>query len=232
MKSKKEEALKLLSGEFETYSNLVLKQLRLLETIFDMDSLSLIKEHFKEIKMQEKEINKFEVKVSERVINIIVLYSPVATELRELMSIYRVSLDIEKIGDLVVNIVRSLKKIDDELVYQNFNEKISDILIISINMAEKALLSLNNKDMDYAVWTIRNDDVVDELHSSFIKKIMKKRLPHVKNPDELKSFINLMNVVKYIERIADKATNIAEAAIYASMGKDVRHKNVNLDTMI
>jgi phosphate transport system protein len=231
MNTKKETAFAQLNKEFDVYSNLLLKQLRLLETIFEADSSNLLERHFKDIKNHEKELNNFEIKISENVINLIVLYSPVATELRQLMATYRVSLNIEKIGDLVTNIVKEIKKIDDPKLFVNFSETIGDILLISINMVEKALFALNNKDMDYAVWTIKNDDVVDELHRSFIKKIIKNYLPNVKSQPELKTFINLMSIVTNIERIADNATNIAEAAIYSSVGKDVRHRHVNLENL-
>ncbi|TCO10830.1 phosphate signaling complex PhoU family protein [Natronoflexus pectinivorans] len=231
MSVKKEKALADLNKEFESYSNLLLKQLRLLETIIETDGGTVSDEHFNEIKKNEKEIDKFEVKLSDDIINIIVLYNPMAAELRLLMAMYRTSLNVEKIGDMVANIIRNIKKADDVKAFQNHTEAILDILIISINMVEKSLLALRNNDMDYAVWTIKNDDVVDELHRSFAKRITKKQLPNVKSQSEIKTFINLLNIVSYIERIGDNATNIAEAAIYSSMGKDVRHKHVNIDSI-
>ncbi|ASB48924.1 phosphate signaling complex PhoU family protein [Alkalitalea saponilacus] len=231
MSVKKEKALADLNKEFESYSNLLLKQLRLLETIIEMDGGTVSDEHFNETKKNEKEIDKFEVKLSNDIINIIVLYNPMAAELRLLMAMYRTSLNVEKIGDMVANIIRNIKKADDVKAFQSHTEAILDILIISINMVEKSLLALRNNDMDYAVWTIKNDDVVDELHRSFAKRITKKQLPNVKSQSEIKTFINLLNIVSYIERIGDNATNIAEAAIYSSMGKDVRHRHVNIDTI-
>jgi phosphate transport system protein len=228
---KQEKAFVQLQKDFDDYSNLVVKQLRLLESILDADAGATFENHFREIKAIEKEIDNFDLKISESVINLIVLYSPVATELRKLMAMNRASLNLEKIGDLVVNISRKIKKIEDQKLVVSFSEIIGDIYLITTGMVEKALCALNYNDMDYAIWTIKNDDMVDELHKSIIKKIIRQKLPHVETQAELKTFINLMNIAKDIERIADCATNIAEAAIYCTMGKDVRHKKIDIESL-
>ena len=231
MSTNKDIAFKDLQNEFEAYTALVLKQLRLLETVIENESECQLEGYITEIKKNEKTINEYEIKISESVINIIVLYTPVATELRNLISVYRVSLNVEKIGDIVINIINEIKRIRDYKTFYSFSDTIHDVLIMSISMVERALQALAAKNMDNAIWTIKNDDIVDEFHRSFVKKIVKKKLPHVKTHEEMKTFLNLMSIASNIERIADNATNIAEAAIYLSVGKDVRHKHVDLDSL-
>ena len=108
MSTNKDIAFKDLQKEFEAYTALVLKQLRLLETVIENESESQLEGYISEIKKNEKTINEYEIKISESVINIIVLYTPVATELRNLISVYRVSLNVEKIGDIVINIINNI----------------------------------------------------------------------------------------------------------------------------
>lgn len=229
---KKEKAFAQLESDFNAYSTKVIKQLRLLESLLDPDTTAAFQKNITEIKELEKDINTYDLKISEEIINLIVLYAPVATELRRLMSINRVSLNLEKIGDLVSNITKGIRKIEDPKLLNSYTESLGDIFITSINMVEKALCAVNYNDMDYAIWTIKNDDLVDELHKSIIKKIIKKKIPFVQTQPELKALIHLINTVKNIERIADCATNIAEAAIYSTLGKDVRHKKIDIDSLV
>ena len=92
-------------------------------------------------------------------------------------------------------------------------------------MVAKSLLSFTNNDKEYAIWTIKNDSVIDELNYKLIKKSI------LKDQDEagkkmMQSFLNIKGIITDIERIADHATNIAEASIYASEGTDIRHTDI------
>jgi len=93
-------------------------------------------------------------------------------------------------------------------------------------MVNKALLAFTNDDKEYAIWTIKNDAVVDEINKKMLKKAIKKSSGDDKNKQLLMSFISMNSMVTNIERIADHATNIAEAAIYSIEGKDIRHKEI------
>jgi len=86
MTLKKDEAIQGILSDFETLSNLVLTQLDLLEYIVTSGDISVPDELLKKINNQEKEIDKKEVKLSEKVVNTIVLYHPVASELRKIMT--------------------------------------------------------------------------------------------------------------------------------------------------
>ena len=226
MSIKKEYAIKSVKKDFEEYSNLILLQLRLLQKIVNSGSNQIPDDIFKQIKKHEKEIDKFEVKISEKVINTIVLYNPVASELRQLMACYRMSVNLERIGDLVLNIVRFIKKIEDKKLYTDFIDAIDNILVSTISMVEKALLSFTNNDIEYAIWTIKNEEIVDDLNHSFIKNVVKKTYPSEKSQTKVSTFLNLKSIVSNIERIADNATDIAEATVYFLEGKDIRHKSI------
>jgi phosphate transport system protein len=90
-------------------------------------------------------------------------------------------------------------------------------------MVEKSLLSFTNNDKDYAVWTIKNDEVVDDMNRKLLVNSISKAKVSKKTKEMLLSYADLKNIITNIERIADHATNIAEASIYSMQGTDIRH---------
>ena len=178
---------------------------------------------YKSIKENENKLDKWEVKLSDKIVNTIVLYQPVASEIRNLIALYRIIISLERIGDLSVSISKYMKEIKSEEIYASLSEYISNMLIISVKMVKNAMLSFVNKDMDLAIWTIKNEEVVDELNRKMLKKALGKEEKLDDTKSILLSFINIKEMVSNIERISDHAANIAEASIYAFEGKDIRH---------
>lgn len=223
MSLKKDEELKEIMADYELLSNLVLKQLDILETIITNNELELEDSLIKNIKETEAKIDKWEVKLSDKIVNTIVLYQPVASEIRQLIALYRIVISLERIGDLAVSIFNFKKEIKNEKVYESLSDFISNTMLLSIKMVKNSMLSFMNKDIDLAIWTIKNEAVVDDLN----KKMLKKAIGKAQKTDEKKniliSFIQVKEMVSSIERISDHAANIAEASIYAYEGKDVRH---------
>jgi phosphate transport system protein len=139
------------------------------------------------------------------------------------MACYQNVINIERIGDLVMDIVKFIPRIQEAEIYNKMSEVIYNMLLVSVNMVQKSLLSFINGDKEFAIWTIQNDEVVDEMNHKLIRKAIAKS----KLPDETQqlmfSFIHINSIISSIERIADHATNIAEASIYALEGTDIRH---------
>lgn len=232
MNPKKELAIKKIADDFESLSNLVLLQLNNLEKIIDDFSVDNATSKEKTLERNEAKLDQFEVKISERIINAIVLYQPMASDLRKLFAIYRMTLNLERIGDMVINIIHYMQQINNPALFQKNAVLIKNMLIMSTNMVTKALLSFTNNDKSYAIWTIKNDEVIDELNHKLMKNAIKQDYIEDKMQDLLLNFINLKGIISDIERIADHATNIAEASIYASEGTDIRHQGIeNLDEL-
>jgi phosphate transport system protein len=127
-----------------------------------------------EINNNEEKIDHLEVKISERIINTIVLYQPVASDIRKLMSCYRIIINLERIGDYSVNLVNYLKKIKSQEVYDQSAETISNMFIAANTMVKKSLLSFTQQDREFAIWTLKNDSVVDEMNSKMLKALVSK----------------------------------------------------------
>jgi len=224
MTTKKDDSINKILSDFEVFANLLLRQLDLLEKLVATGETNFPEEISTELIANEKQLDKMEVKISDNIVNTIVLYHPVASDIRKIMACYRIIISLERVGDMVINIHNFIRKIKTPKVYTELSDVISNILMNSSNMVNKALLAFTNDDKEYAIWTIKNDAVVDEINKKMLKKAIKKGSSSDENKQILMSFISLNGMVTNIERIADHATNIAEAAIYSIEGKDIRHK--------
>jgi phosphate transport system protein len=228
MTTKKDDAINSIMSEFEEFANLVLHQLDLLEKLISSGETKLSDDLSKELISNEKKLDKMEVKISDKIVNTIVLYQPVASDIRRIFACFRIVNSLERIGDMVITIVDAVQNIKTLKIYAELNDVITNMLINSSNMVNKALLAYINDDKEYAIWTIKNDTVVDEINKKMLKKAIKKSSDsNEENKQLFISFISMNSVVTNIERIAGHATNIAEAAIYSIEGKDIRHKPID-----
>ena len=224
MTSKKDKAIDSILNDFKELANLVLHQLDLLEKIISSGETEISEEISKEIFSNEDKLDKSEVKLSDKIVDTIVLYQPVASEIRKIMACYRIIINLERVGDRVTNILRLVQNIKIPEIYINISDVVSNMLIQSTNMVNKALVAFTTDDREFAIWTIKNDSVIDEINQKMLKKAIKKSKLNDENKQMLNSFISMNGMFANIERIADHATNIAEAAIYSIEGKDIRHQ--------
>ncbi|HSO85203.1 MAG TPA: phosphate uptake regulator PhoU [Draconibacterium sp.] len=224
MTTKKDDAINSIMQDFEEFANLVLHQIDSLEKIISSGETKISDEISKEMLSNEKKIDKLEVKISDKIVNTIVLYQPVASDIRKIFACYRIVNSLERIGDMVITILNYIQNIKTLKIYTELNDPVTNMIINSSNMVNKALLAFTNDDKEYAIWTIKNDAVVDEVNKKMLKKAIKKSTDNDENKQLLMSFISMNGIVTNIERIAAHATNIAEAAIYSIEGKEIRHK--------
>jgi len=223
MNIQKENAMQQIRNLFDDLSKVVLHQLDLLEKIINGGITAIPEEIMKELNENEELIDKYEISISEEIIDTIVLQKPVASDLRQVMAIYQMVANLERIGDSVMNIIRYIPRIQDIEVYLKMSEVITNMFMASVSMVQKSILSFVESDKEEAIWTIKNDEVVDEMNHKLIRKAIKKSDVTEDTQQLLFTFIQMNSIISTIERIADHATNIAEASIYAIEGKDLRH---------
>jgi phosphate transport system protein len=223
MKTKREESILDIISTFEEMADIILAQLKLLEKYMAGTDESERKKIISDISSNEDKIDKYEVLISDKFISSIVLYQPVASDIRKIVAIYRMTINLERIGDRVMNIFRSVEHIKESDEYKAMAEVISVMLVSGITMVEKSLLSFINNDNEYAIWTIKNDEIVDEMNHKLLSNSISKANVSEKTREMLMSYIDLKDIITNIERIADHATNIAEASIYSIQGTDIRH---------
>jgi phosphate transport system protein len=232
MKTKREEAVLDIINSFEEMADLVLAQLTLLEKFMAKPGAEENNRILSDIRENENKIDKYEVLVSEKFINLIILYQPVASEIRKIIAIDRMTINLERIGDRVMNILHAVENIKESQEYKAMIDVLTVMLLSGISMVEKALLSFINNDNEYAVWTIKNDEVVDDMNNKLLVNSISKAKVSDKTKEMLLSYVDLKDIITNLERIADHATNIAEASIYSIQGTDIRHSGPDFNHVV
>ena len=168
-----------------------------------------------------KQVNQLEVDLEEECLKILALHQPVAADLRFIVAVLKINNDLERINDLAGNLAsRSLELMSDVKIEPPFNvvemsSAVEDIL-------RKSLDALVNLDERLAWKAIQLDDGVDRLHKNSFDMV-KEQI--TRQPEHIDGLISYLSISRYLERIADLATNVAEDVIYLVDGRIVRHKN-------
>jgi phosphate transport system protein len=225
MSTKKEQSIADTINSFREMANLVLLQLDLIEKVMLSSSEAEQKTLLGQIVNNENKIDRLEIVISDKFINSIVLYQPLASDLRKLVAIYRMTINLERIGDLVMNMTYTFESTGKTEEFRFMSDVILSMFQSGKIMVEKSLLSFVNGDQDFAIWTIKNDSVVDEMNNKLLANAISRSEIDKKTKDMLISYMDIKNIITNIERIADHATNIAEATIYSLQGTDVRHSD-------
>ncbi len=224
--NKKEIAFEKITTEFEKLSNLILKQLNLLDQIFTNAVAKNVKDIISQITENEIEIDQFDNRLDSYITNAVVLYQPVATDLRKLFAIYRMVNNLERISDLVVKISNYVISIKNMELFKESSIVLHQMLQLTTKMVNRALLSFFNNNKENAIWTIKKDNSIYDIHHKFLKKSLKKIKPTILTETLLLDLVDLKSIISSIERIGDHATNIAEASIYGIFGENLRHKEL------
>lgn len=167
------------------------------------------------------EIDQMEVVVEEECLKILALHQPVANDLRLIIAILKINNDLERIGDLAVNIAERAMhlsthdRVDLPFDFQSMSEKTQIMLKGSLD-------ALVNQDVNLARQVCMADDEVDAMNRDVFSRV---EAEIKKDPESLSSLIQLLSASRYLERVADHATNIAEDVIYMVEGEIIRHFN-------
>lgn len=166
------------------------------------------------------QVDQFEVDIEEECLKVLALHQPVANDLRFIVSILKINNDLERIADLAVNIaerVLDLQKMERAPIpfdFATMSGKVHD-------MVKKSLDSLVTLDPELAREVISLDDEVDQIHHETYRLVIDQIKQH---PDRIHALICYLVISRYLERIADQTTNIAEDTLYLVEGKIVRHQ--------
>lgn len=220
----KDKAIRKIMSDFEKASNLTLKQLDLLQKVLATKIDGIPAETLHQLKKNEQKLDGFELKISQRIVDTIVLFSPMASELRSIMACFRMITNLERIGDLVIKTMSTIKKMEDTRLLKLNLEDITKMLTASTEMVHKATFSFIDGKKEDAVWVIENDANVNYMnrHISRNSILAEEVLQEVQKI--IVDYSSIKSVISSIERIADHAAHIGEACIFALEGKDVRHQ--------
>lgn len=169
---------------------------------------------------RDVQIDQMEVDVEEECLKMLALYQPVAIDLRFIITALKINNDLERIGDLSVNIAERAEFLaDQEPVDMPFDfETMAGKTQAMVRLSIDALV---NMDCHLAQQVCASDDEVDQINKEMYDLVKQSILKH---PEQIESLIHLLSASRHLERIADHATNIAEDVIYMAEGRIIRHK--------
>ena len=168
-------------------------------------------------------VDRAEVNLEEDCLKILALHQPVAIDLRFVIAVLKINNDLERIGDLAVNIAeRSLFLSTQEPITIHFD--LPQMAEKTKNMLKQSLASLVNMDPRSAKEVCALDDEVDGMNREMYDQV---KLGVIEQPQSVESLIHMLSVSRHLERIADLSTNIAEDVIYMVAGEIVRHQTEN-----
>jgi len=182
----------------------------------DMDLVAQVKD-------REKQVNKLEVDIDERITTILVRHQPAAIDLRTLMSVTKMLTDMERSGDeaeKIANVARRIHAEDSRFVPEIELRHMSHAVSTMINQVMDAFA---RQDSILAAQVVRNDKMVDKEWKATLRNLVTYM---IEDPRVISRSIDLMFVARSIERIGDHCKNMAERVIYMVHGADVRHQGV------
>ncbi|MCX7770286.1 MAG: phosphate signaling complex protein PhoU [Proteobacteria bacterium] len=167
----------------------------------------------------EREINSLDVEIDEDCIKTIALRQPVAGDLRFIITAMKITSDLERIGDLAVNMAERVIELNEEPPLKPYIDLPKVFEIVRL-MVRDSLRSFFEKNTDIAYKVIKEDDKVDKLTEQIGNELT---LFMIKDPTTINRATKISFLTKYLERIADHAENIARSVIYLVEGKIIRH---------
>ncbi|HWZ29834.1 MAG TPA: phosphate signaling complex protein PhoU [Bryobacteraceae bacterium] len=172
-----------------------------------------------EVFRNEARINAIEIEVDEFAINLLALQQPMAADLRLIVAALKINTDLERMGDLAVNIAQRARSLMEEPVIKPMID-IPHIAGLVQSMVRKALDAFVTRDPELARSVLASDDGVDNLRTACYHELVSFM---EKDPQHIKQALDLLAVTRNLERIADHSTNIAEDVLFLVKGVDVRH---------
>jgi phosphate transport system protein len=172
-----------------------------------------------QVLVSEARINQLEIRIDELATRLLALHQPMARDLRFLTAAIKINNDLERMGDLAVNIVeRSLSLISQPPVKPMID--IPRMAQLAESMVRNSLDSFVKSDAELARSVLVSDDAVDNLRDSITTELIGFM---EKDSSTVSRALDLILVARNLERIADHATNIAEDVLFLIQGVDVRH---------
>lgn len=164
-------------------------------------------------------IDDIEMDIDDRVVHLLALQQPMASDLRLIMCCMRMSNDLERVGDHAVNIAEQVEHLV-QLQRISVLPEINEMVKIASGMLNDALSSFTRRDSALARDVVIRDDSVDDLHRNVFRILLTQMM---ENPRSIGPSMDLLLVSRNIERIADLATNLAEDVVYLVEGRMIKH---------
>ncbi|HTV03058.1 MAG TPA: phosphate signaling complex protein PhoU [Luteitalea sp.] len=171
------------------------------------------------VQASDEPLNELHVEIDQRCVKLLALHQPVAVDLRAVLAAVKINTDLERVGDLAVNVAEAVQRYLQHSPVQH-EVDIPRMADLAQRMLRDALDAYVNRSVALAEQVLDTDDTVDALKAEVTVEL----LPLMRRqPDTIEPALDLILIARHLERIADHATNVAEDVIFMVSGRDVRH---------
>ena len=167
----------------------------------------------------DEPVNQLHIEVDNRCFRLLALHQPMATDLRAIVAAVKINTDLERVGDLAVNIAEASKRYIGHAPVKQLID-IPQMGDIAQAMLRDALDAYVKQDSELATKVLNEDDRLDSLKAQVFRDLLTHML---QNQGTVEPSLDLILVSRHLERIGDHATNIAEDVIFMVSALDVRH---------
>jgi phosphate transport system protein len=167
----------------------------------------------------DRRINRLECDVDEACMRILATRQPVASDLRFITTALKIVTDLERIGDLCVNVCERVVELNEEPPLHRVAD-LTNLADEAIALVHDALDALVARDVEKATALLGRDAIIDEHYGQIFHDVLDLM---AKDPATIYRATRVQSIAKYLERIADHAVNIAETVVFLVKGTDIRH---------
>jgi phosphate transport system protein len=178
----------------------------------------------REVKIEEKAIDTWEVKIEQECVRILARYGPTASDLRRVIAAMRISSELERMADLAEHIANRVKKRVATAETAPVPASLDALATAALAQVRDSLDALTHDNAELAQTIIREDRGVDRLRRVVLKEL-KDAIRQ--EPDRVDTWLRLINTARNLERVADHAATIAETVVYLKEGDIIRHGGGN-----
>jgi len=171
------------------------------------------------VKASDAEVNRLEVEIDGSCRRLLALRQPAASDLRFITTALKIVTDLERMGDLAVNIAERAQDLAQAPPLRPFHD-LSALADLSEAQLKRALDAFVERDPDKAEEVMRGDDLLDALYLKLFNELLAVMM---EDSRAIRRATALMFVAKHLERFGDHAINVAEMVVYMVRGTDVRH---------
>jgi phosphate transport system protein len=164
-------------------------------------------------------INQLHIEIDDRCFKLLALHQPMAVDLRAIVSAVKINTDLERVGDLAVNIAEAAGRYLEHPPVKELID-IPRMADIAQGMLRDALDAYVRRDLTLAQDVLNRDDELDLLKTMVFRELLTHML---RDPSTIEPSLDLVLISRHLERVGDHATNVAEDVIFMVSAKDVRH---------
>jgi len=168
---------------------------------------------------RDREVNAYDVEVDEKCVELLALHQPAAGDLRFLTTAMKIVTDLERIGDQAVNIAQRARELNQEPQLKPYID-LPRMAELAQTMVKESLDAFVSRDTGLARRVCGEDSAVDALNHQIFRELLTFMM---EDPKTIPRAIRLILIARFLERVADHATNIAEMVIFMVDSKMVRH---------